>query len=92
MSQAARPGHRACGPAGRPAGGSYAGPRRDRATPATLVLASGPGYRAGVTSNSWRSPGDGGSDSGRYDLAVVGAGIVGLAVAREFARRRPDPG
>jgi (S)-2-hydroxyglutarate dehydrogenase len=26
---------------------------------------------------------------GRYDLAVVGAGIVGLAVAREFLRRRP---
>ena len=24
-----------------------------------------------------------------YDLAVVGAGIVGLAVAREFLRRRP---
>ena len=32
---------------------------------------------------------DDGADSGRYDLAVVGAGIVGLAVAREFARRRP---
>lgn len=32
-----------------------------------------------------RVPGD-----GRYDLAVVGAGIVGLAVAREFLRRRPD--
>jgi L-2-hydroxyglutarate oxidase LhgO len=28
-------------------------------------------------------------DSGRYDLAVVGAGIVGLAVAREFLLRRP---
>ena len=27
--------------------------------------------------------------SGRYDLAVVGAGIVGLAVAREVLRRRP---
>jgi (S)-2-hydroxyglutarate dehydrogenase len=25
-----------------------------------------------------------------YDLAVVGAGIVGLAVAREFLRRNPD--
>lgn len=25
-----------------------------------------------------------------YDLAVVGAGIVGLAVAREWRRRRPD--
>ena len=28
-------------------------------------------------------------DSEKYDLAVVGAGIVGLAVAREFLRRRP---
>ena len=27
---------------------------------------------------------------GRYDVAVVGAGIVGLAVAREINRRRPD--
>ena len=27
--------------------------------------------------------------AGGYDLAVVGAGIVGLAVAREFLRRRP---
>jgi L-2-hydroxyglutarate oxidase len=27
--------------------------------------------------------------SGQYDLAVVGAGIVGLAVAREVLRRRP---
>ncbi len=27
---------------------------------------------------------------GRYDVAVVGAGIVGLAVAREVSRRRPD--
>ena len=27
--------------------------------------------------------------SGQYDLAVVGAGIVGLAVARELLRRRP---
>jgi (S)-2-hydroxyglutarate dehydrogenase len=26
----------------------------------------------------------------RYDVAVVGAGIVGLAVAREIRRRRPD--
>src|SRR5260370_28862981 len=26
----------------------------------------------------------------RYDVAVVGAGIVGLAVARELLRRRPD--
>jgi (S)-2-hydroxyglutarate dehydrogenase len=32
---------------------------------------------------------DGAADPGRYDLAVVGAGIVGLAVAREFMRRRP---
>jgi L-2-hydroxyglutarate oxidase len=28
-------------------------------------------------------------DIERYDLAVVGAGIVGLAVAREYLRRRP---
>jgi L-2-hydroxyglutarate oxidase LhgO len=28
--------------------------------------------------------------TGAYDLAVVGAGIVGLAVAREWLRRRPD--
>jgi len=42
-----------------------------------------------VTGNSTRPPGDNGADSGRYDLAVVGAGIVGLAAAREFARRRP---
>ena len=28
-------------------------------------------------------------DSEKYDLAVLGAGIVGLAVAREFLRRRP---
>jgi L-2-hydroxyglutarate oxidase len=27
---------------------------------------------------------------GRCDIAVVGAGIVGLAVARELAKRRPD--
>ncbi len=27
---------------------------------------------------------------GRYDVAVVGAGIVGLAVARELLARRPD--
>ena len=33
--------------------------------------------------------GSGGADVGCYDLAVVGAGIVGLAVAREFLRRRP---
>ena len=29
------------------------------------------------------------TDGGRYDLAVIGAGIVGLAVAREVLRRRP---
>jgi len=34
------------------------------------------------------SPG-GPPGAGRYDLAVVGAGIVGLAVAREFLGRRP---
>src|SRR5580658_5988761 len=28
-------------------------------------------------------------DQQSYDLAVVGAGIVGLAVAREYLRRRP---
>ena len=33
--------------------------------------------------------GVGGADGECYDLAVVGAGIVGLAVAREFLRRRP---
>ncbi|MBI3691775.1 MAG: FAD-dependent oxidoreductase, partial [Mycolicibacterium aromaticivorans] len=27
---------------------------------------------------------------GRYDLVVVGAGIVGLAVAREWMARRPQ--
>ena len=42
-----------------------------------------------MTVSSSRPPADAGADSGRYDLAVVGAGIVGLAVAREFARRRP---
>ncbi|MDR2985924.1 MAG: L-2-hydroxyglutarate oxidase, partial [Nocardiopsaceae bacterium] len=36
-----------------------------------------------------RPPADAGPDSGHYDLAVVGAGIVGLAVAREFAHRHP---
>ena len=30
-----------------------------------------------------------GGDPERYDLAVIGAGIVGLAVAREFLRRHP---
>ena len=33
--------------------------------------------------------GDRAADPGRYDLAVVGAGIVGLAVARELLHRRP---
>ncbi|TML32632.1 MAG: FAD-dependent oxidoreductase, partial [Actinobacteria bacterium] len=28
--------------------------------------------------------------AGECDLAVVGAGIVGLAVARELSRRHPD--
>jgi L-2-hydroxyglutarate oxidase LhgO len=42
-----------------------------------------------VTNNSSGPVPDRGADSGRYDLAVVGAGIVGLAVAREFLRRRP---
>jgi 2-hydroxyglutarate dehydrogenase len=32
----------------------------------------------------------GGDPQGECDLAVVGGGIVGLAVARELARRRPD--
>ncbi len=32
----------------------------------------------------------GGAHSEQYDLAVVGAGIVGLAVAREVLRRRPS--
>lgn len=40
-----------------------------------------------VSENS-SSPSEG-ADTGPYDLAVVGAGIVGLAVAREFLRRRP---
>jgi 2-hydroxyglutarate dehydrogenase len=33
---------------------------------------------------------DDAAGSGRFDLAVVGAGIVGLAVARELMRRRPQ--
>jgi (S)-2-hydroxyglutarate dehydrogenase len=33
---------------------------------------------------------DGGDPQGECDLAVVGGGIVGLAVARELAARRPD--
>ena len=34
-------------------------------------------------------PPEQGGDSQRYDMAVVGAGIVGLAVGREFLRRHP---
>src|SRR5919204_1203031 len=30
------------------------------------------------------------SSEAEYDLAVVGAGIIGLAVARELLARRPD--
>jgi (S)-2-hydroxyglutarate dehydrogenase len=41
-----------------------------------------------VTTNSSRPP-PGAAPSERFDLAVVGAGIVGLAVAREVLRRRP---
>ena len=36
-----------------------------------------------------RPAADAGASASRFDLAVVGAGIVGLAVAREFLRRRP---
>ncbi len=42
-----------------------------------------------MSENSSGTSGDGAAGSGCYDLAVVGAGIVGLAVAREFLRRRP---
>jgi (S)-2-hydroxyglutarate dehydrogenase len=42
-----------------------------------------------VSEDSPSPSGGGGEDVGCYDLAVVGAGIVGLAVAREFLRRRP---
>jgi L-2-hydroxyglutarate oxidase len=42
-----------------------------------------------VSDNSPRPAEVTGEGSERYDLAVVGAGIVGLAVAREFMRRRP---
>ena len=42
-----------------------------------------------LTNKSSRPPPRRGADPERYDLAVVGAGIVGLAVAREFLRRRP---
>jgi L-2-hydroxyglutarate oxidase len=41
-----------------------------------------------VSGNSSRPSPNRAADSERYDLAVVGAGIVGLAVAREFLRRR----
>jgi len=43
-----------------------------------------------VTTNSSRPSHDHGADSQHYDLAVVGAGIVGLAVAREYLRRYPE--
>jgi L-2-hydroxyglutarate oxidase LhgO len=43
---------------------------------------------AAVTTNS-AGPLGRGVHSERFDLAVVGAGIVGLAVAREVLRRRP---
>jgi L-2-hydroxyglutarate oxidase LhgO len=42
-----------------------------------------------VSENSSFPSGVRSAGTGRYDLAVVGAGIVGLAVAREFLRRRP---
>jgi (S)-2-hydroxyglutarate dehydrogenase len=42
-----------------------------------------------VTNDSSALSQEAGVDSEEYDLAVVGAGIVGLAVAREFQRRRP---
>jgi (S)-2-hydroxyglutarate dehydrogenase len=49
----------------------------------------GPGVRPGTATAG--DPADVASDPAAtgYDLAVVGAGIVGLAVAREFLRRRP---
>jgi L-2-hydroxyglutarate oxidase len=43
-----------------------------------------------VTTNSSRPSHDHGADSQHYDLAVVGAGILGLAVAREYLRRYPE--
>lgn len=43
-----------------------------------------------MNKNSSRPPRGRGLDSGQYDVAVVGAGIVGLAVARELLLRRPD--
>ena len=42
-----------------------------------------------VSADSSFVPGNEDAGGGCYDLAVVGAGIVGLAVAREFLRRRP---
>jgi L-2-hydroxyglutarate oxidase LhgO len=42
-----------------------------------------------VSENSSHLSADSGAAKGQYDLAVVGAGIVGLAVAREYLRRRP---
>jgi len=42
-----------------------------------------------VTGEELRATARVGTAPGGYDLAVVGAGIVGLAVAREFLTRRP---
>ena len=42
-----------------------------------------------MSGNPSHPPSDESADSEFYDLAVVGAGIVGLAAAREFVRRRP---
>jgi L-2-hydroxyglutarate oxidase len=39
---------------------------------------------------AYRGPHGGGDPEGECDLAVVGGGIVGLAVARELKARRPD--
>ena len=50
---------------------------------------TGPSTQPGVSAAAEASaPGSDHAATG-YDLAVVGAGIVGLAVAREFLRRRP---
>src|SRR3954454_835782 len=46
-----------------------------------------------MTTVSWEGSDVGEPDQDqrdRYDVAVVGAGIVGLAVARELLARRPD--
>jgi (S)-2-hydroxyglutarate dehydrogenase len=65
------------------------GSPRSRAPASAEPGAPGPLFCSSVTSNSSRPSHDRGADSQQYDLAVVGAGIVGLAVAREFLRRRP---